>query len=274
MPGTTTEERVAQHAPRAPAGTAERVPRPGGRGGTSIGARNVGEAERLLSVAAGAALTVHGLRARSASGLAEALVGALLLGRGATGRCPVYGELGISTAEVDGSRSALPEKHTFHARRSFTIQRPPGELYAHWRRLENLPSFMKHLESVTELSETRSRWVTEGPAGRRVEWEAEITEDVPGERIAWRSVEGSRLANRGAVSFRALPAGRGTVVDAEIEYAPPAGALGEGIATLFRENAEVQMRDDLRRFKNVMETGEYPTIDGQTSCRRNEGGES
>jgi uncharacterized membrane protein len=108
----------------------------------------------------------------------------------------------------------------------------------------------------------RSHWVAKGPAGTSVEWDAEITEDRPGERIAWRSVEGADVENSGAVSFEAAPGGRGTIVRVELEYNPPGGFLGAGLARLFGEEPGQQVDADLRRFKQVMETGEVVVSEG------------
>lgn len=238
----------------------------GGRaGGSSI---NVSTPERALSVAGGALLALDGLRRRDLGGVVEALLGAALVQRGVTGHCQVYGALGISTAEGAGNAAHTPAKRMLHVHQAFTIRRTPQELYGFWRALENLPSFMEHLESVTVLDERRSHWVASAPLGREVEWDAEITEDVPNERIAWHSVEGSEVANAGSVSFRDLGGDRGTEVHVSLEYAPPGGEVGATIAKLFGENPEQQVKDDLRHFKQIMEAGEVPTITGQPSGRR------
>jgi uncharacterized membrane protein len=150
--------------------------------------------------------------------------------------------------------------------RAFTVHgRTSGELYQYWRRLENLPRIFQHLESVTELDGRRSRWVAKAPAGQTVEWEAEIVNEVPGERIAWKSLPGARVPNAGTVQFRKDPAGHGTEIKVTLEYEPPAGKLGMAIARLMGEEPAVQVREDLRRFKQLMETGEIPvsSIPGQ-----------
>lgn len=230
--------------------------------------QNVGSTERALSVLGGGALALSGLKRGGASGLVLGLVGASLVQRGVTGHCQVYGALGISTAEDAGSARALPERHSVHVEQTYTIDRPADELYRFWHRFENLPTFMEHLESVEVTGDGRSHWVAKGPAGTHVEWDAEVTEDVPGERIAWRSLEGSEVANAGSVRFRPAPAGRGTEVEVSLEYAPPAGVLGKTVAKLFGENPQKQVEDDLRHFKQLMEAGETPTTEGQSSGRR------
>lgn len=140
--------------------------------------------------------------------------------------------------------------------KSITINRSPEEVYRYWRNFENLPGFMSHLESVQIIDERRSHWVAKAPAGMKVEWDAEITEDRPNELIAWRSLEGADVKNSGSVRFAPAPTGRGTEVKVSILYNPPGGATGAGIAKLFGEEPEQQIKGDIYRFKQVMETGE------------------
>ena len=148
-----------------------------------------------------------------------------------------------------------------HVRRSVTVDRGREEVYAFWRDFENLPRFMEHLESVRITDGDRSHWTARAPAGRTVEWDAELTEDVPGERIAWRSLPGADVPNRGVVRFVPAPADRGTEVHVELEYDPPAGRLGATVAKLFGEEPSIQVAADLRRFKQVLETGEVVRSD-------------
>ncbi|HET7456073.1 MAG TPA: SRPBCC family protein [Gemmatimonadaceae bacterium] len=153
------------------------------------------------------------------------------------------------------------EQGLMRAKKSITVARPPEEVYAFWRNFENFPQFMRHLESVTDIGGNRSHWVAKAPAGKEVQWEAEITADVPNERISWRSVQGSEIYNAGTVSFRAAPGGRGTEVRVELEYDPPFGKLGATVAKFFREEPGQQIADDLRHFKQVMELGEIVLSD-------------
>lgn len=146
---------------------------------------------------------------------------------------------------------------------SMSINRPPAECYAFWRDFANLPRIMQHLESVTVLDDRRSHWRAKAPAGSTVEWDAELIEDHPNELIAWRSVEGAQVFNEGSVRFQAAPKGHGTVVRIALRYLPPAGALGAAVARLLGEEPEVQVRDDLRRFKRYVETGDDICTDGQ-----------
>jgi uncharacterized membrane protein len=145
--------------------------------------------------------------------------------------------------------------------RSATVNRSRQEVYAFWRNFENLPQFMRHLESVQVLDERRSQWTATAPAGSTVSWEAELLEDVPGERISWRSLPGSTIANAGTVRFQDAPGDRGTEVHVELEYRPPAGMLGAAVAMLFREEPKEQLIDDLRAFKQVLEVGEVLVSD-------------
>ncbi|MEO7272919.1 MAG: SRPBCC family protein, partial [Vicinamibacterales bacterium] len=174
-------------------------------------ARNVSEAERWVSVAAGAGLVLVGLRKRSASGLAIAGMGGLLMHRGATGHCQTYEALGLNTA-ANGSdtRRVLRGRGGTLVDESVTVNRPAAELYAYWRQLDNLPRFMTHLESVEPTSDTVSRWTARGPAGMSVSWSAEIINEIPNELIAWRSLDGSAVVSAGSVRFDDAGAGRGT----------------------------------------------------------------
>jgi uncharacterized membrane protein len=129
-------------------------------------------------------------------------------------------------------------------------------VYRFWRDFRNLPQIMTHLESVAVLDERRSHWTAQGPAGRLVEWDAETVEDRPNERISWRSLPGSDVANSGTVRFRAAPGDRGTEVHLEMNYAPPGGELGSLVARLFGQEPSQQVQADLRKLKQVLETGE------------------
>ncbi len=142
--------------------------------------------------------------------------------------------------------------------RSVTINRPRDELFAYWRDFSNLPSFMDNVERIDILSDTTSHWVVKAPVGRTVEWDATITEEKAGELIAWTSAEDADVPNSGRIEFR--DAGdRGTIITATIAYDPPAGVVGKVIAKLFQREPAIQARRDLRRFKQLMETGEVAT---------------
>lgn len=146
--------------------------------------------------------------------------------------------------------------------KSITINRPADECYRFWRNVESFPSFMDNIESVKALDERRSHWVAKGPAGRKVEWDAEITDDQPGRLLAWRSLKGT-FDNAGRVRFADAPGGRGTVLQVQMDYTPPAGRAGALVAKLFGADPAHQVEADLRRFKQLMETGEIATTRGQ-----------
>jgi uncharacterized membrane protein len=148
-----------------------------------------------------------------------------------------------------------------------TINRNVHDVYEFWRQFENFPRFMRHLESVERLDDRRTRWRAKAPAGMTVEWEAETLEDRTDEWIAWRSLPGSQVDNSGSVRFTPAPGARGTEVRVQLQYTPPAGPLGRSLAWLFGEEPEIQIKDDLRRFKQLMETGEIPISDGPALWR-------
>jgi uncharacterized membrane protein len=149
-----------------------------------------------------------------------------------------------------------------HASGTCVVNRSPDEVYSFWRNFQNLPRFMRHLESVEDLGNGRSHWTAKGPGGMNVEWDATIIADVPGEVITWRSLENSDVDNAGAVRFERAPGGRGTIVKVNLQYNPIAGVLGAAVAKLFGEEPEQQLDDDLRRFKQVMEVGEVVVSEG------------
>jgi uncharacterized membrane protein len=244
------------------------------------GARvNVGRMERWLSMVAGGALAAYGLKRRSTAGGAAALAGAALLYRGATGHCNVYGALGINranghahghgTGEIadrgSDTRRRLGGARGIHVEESLTINRPIAEVYRFWRNFENLPQFMQHLESVAMREAGISHWVARGPAGMKVEWDARIINEIDNKLIAWQSLEGSTISTAGSVNFDETE--HGTRVRVHLQYSPPGGKLGAAVAWLFGEEPHLQIREDLRRFKALLEAGEIPSVAGQPSGR-------
>lgn len=241
---------------------------------------NVGRVERWLSMIAGGALAAYALKRRETPGGAAALAGAALLYRGATGHCDVYQALGVnhmpsrSRGEGTGfiadrgsdTRQKLGGSRGIHVEESVSINRPVAELYRFWRNFENLPTFMRHLESVSQRDEGISHWVAMGPAGMRVEWDARIINDIQNKLIAWQSLTGSTIATAGSVNFD--EDAHGTRVTVHLQYNPPGGKLGAAVAKLFGEEPNQTVREDLRRFKQVIEAGEIPTTVGQPSGRR------
>lgn len=157
-------------------------------------------------------------------------------------------------------KANVTDGRAVHVLKSVTVSRSLEDVYKFWRNFENLPRFMKHLDSVT-TNGNRSTWRVKAPAGVTVEWEAEITEDVPNEHIAWRSCDGATIANWGSVRFRRAPGGRGTEIRVELEYAPPGGHVAATIAKLFGREPGQQVHADLRRFKQFMETGDIVVSD-------------
>jgi uncharacterized membrane protein len=190
-----------------------------------------------------------------------------------------------SAAHLSRNESVQKLVLPIHVVKTITIGRPPAEVYAFWRDFENLPRFMAHLESVTVENGT-STWRAKAPAGTTVEWQAEVVMDRPDEAIGWRSVEGTRVPNRGVVRFEPAPGDRGTQLRVELKYEPPGGALGVAIAKLFGEEPAQQIASDLRRLKQVLETGEvlhsdasvhrglHPARPSETNVRLNELGKA
>jgi uncharacterized membrane protein len=228
---------------------------------------NVADVERWASALGGAALTAYGikqLKDRSPAGAAIAAAGSALMYRGATGHCPMYAAAGINTAsETEGTRGALAGARGVLVEEVVTINAPAAQLYAFWRNFEQLPRFMDHLVSVTTIDERRSHWVAKAPGRRTVEWDAEIINETPGELIGWRTLDGSDVVSAGSVRFKPAAGNRGTEVRARLQYDPPAGKIGATVAWLLGHDPSQTIRDDLRRFKQLMEAGEILTTAGQ-----------
>jgi uncharacterized membrane protein len=158
--------------------------------------------------------------------------------------------------KADGATTSAARDGKVNVKRAVTIRRSREELYTFWRDFENLPRFMYHLEEVRVVGSGHSHWKAKALAGTTVEWDAEVVEDQPNERIAWRSLPNADVSNSGSVEFRPAPGHRGTEVHVEIHYDPPGGKLGALVAKLFGEEPGEQVADDLRRLKQVMEVGE------------------
>ena len=232
---------------------------------------NVAKGERIGSVALGAALVGLGVRRRDPIGLVAALFGGYFITRGATGHCLVYRALGVSTGSADAvlapwhredvtSRAAtVNARKSIKIEREVTIDRPREQLFAFWRDFENLPRFMDHLVSVRVDSRTRSHWAARAPAGRTVEWDAEIVNEVPNQIIAWKSIRDADVANAGAVNFSDAPDGRGTIVRVRMDYEPPAGPLGAMLSHFLEEEPDRQIGEDLIKLKQLMEKGVIAT---------------
>lgn len=179
----------------------------------------------------------------------------------------------ILDAYAAASRSRRPRgETTLGLTATVTVTRPRQEVYAHWRRLEGLPDFMAHLDDVTETGPRTSRWRASAPFGKTVRWDAQITDDVPGERIAWRSLDGSAIRSEGDVRFTPAPrqnnGERDIEVHVKLRYSMPGGRLADALARYFGENPHQQLDDDLRRFKQVLETGEVVRSEGAPGGKR------
>lgn len=179
---------------------------------------------------------------------------------------------GLAYAVVKTIQNAgNPVARQVHIETSMTINKAPDELFAFWRDFNNLPFFMRNLESVVELDHKRSHWVAKGIGPARVEWDAEIYNEIANELIAWRSLEEADVVNAGSVRFQKGPTGRGTYVRVIVNYNPPAGKLGASFAELLGAEPTQLIKEDLRRLKQMMEAGEIATIEGQTSDRNTAG---
>ncbi|HEX2833332.1 MAG TPA: SRPBCC family protein [Thermoanaerobaculia bacterium] len=231
--------------------------------------RNVNDPERWVSAIFGAALTAYGLKRRSIGGLILGAIGGTLLWRGATGNCPIYSGLGVSTATDDAVRNvSVPYGRGVRVEKAVTVNTSAEQVYRFWRDFSNLPRFMHNLEAVEVHDDKRSRWVAKGPAGKDVAWEAEIINEIPNELIGWRSINGSEVDNAGSVHFKQVPGGRGTEVKVVLRYDPPAGRFGATVSKLLGEDPALNVQEDLRRLKMLLETGEIATTEGQSSGRK------
>jgi uncharacterized membrane protein len=199
---------------------------------------------------AGGALALYGVTRRSKSGLSLAAAGGLMAYRGS--------QVG------DQPRGSQHRDRNLHAQTSFAVNCSPAQAYQFWRNFENLPKFMRNLESVRIIDERRSEWTALGPIDLHICWTAEIVDDHENERIAWRSLPESDFQIRGFVEFRPASGGRGTIVSVSVQYELPAGALGKAVATILGKDPEITIREDLRRFKALLEAGEIPTTEGQS----------
>jgi uncharacterized membrane protein len=211
---------------------------------------NVESSERVLSTIAGAFLFYKGITQlikHPIIGIQEALVGGVLIYRGATGYCPIYAKLGKDSTDVEAVRIT----------ETFIVNRPRSEVYSFWRKLENLPKFMKHLALVEQIDEKVSHWKAKIPGDLvTVSWNAEITREEESKYIGWQSVAGSQIDNAGKVEFEDAANG-GTQLNVEINYFPPAGNVGRGIAKLFNNVFDSMVSEDILNFKHYVEGEEY-----------------
>ncbi|MBD2446511.1 SRPBCC family protein [Nostoc sp. FACHB-152] len=216
-----------------------------------------GDLERWASLIGGGAMVLTGLRQGSLRGALTALAGGGLIYQGVT-----------KQSTIQQAQEAVNMNKPIKVEKTVTINKPADELYRFWHNFEQLPTFMKHLQSVKVYDAKRSHWVASAPLGNNVEWDAEILEDRENEFISWASVEGADIDNSGFVRFKKAPGDRGTEVKVVLEYNIPGGGLTAALAKLFGEEPEQQIGDDLRRFKMLMEAGEIATTEGQPTGRR------
>ena len=227
---------------------------------------NVGLTERIISISGGLLLGYLGVNNKkplSFGNIALTLAGGFLLSRGTTGYCPVNEAIDRDTSQQKPSPINITS--------SFTINKPRKEVYHFWRHLENLPRFMKHLSSVKQKDWKRSHWKVNVPGGiGSLEWDADIIYEDENRKLVWCSVPNSDVDNSGEVRFDDAPGHRGTEVWMSINYRPPAGDIGKIAAKIFNPAFEQLIKEDLRRFKQIMEAGELPTIEGQPAARKKE----
>jgi uncharacterized membrane protein len=227
---------------------------------------NVGAAERLASMAVGGLLVTWALRKRSPATMAAGLVGSGLIYRGASGHCNLYGVLGVNTAaaKVSGEQisSTAPEIH-----RSMTIDRSPEELLAFWSNPENLAQIMAHFAEITAEGNNVTRWKVRGPMGQMFEWTSQQTVEEDGRKLSWQSLPGGTIVTRGHVTFQPRRENTGTEVHLWVQFEPPLGAVGEGLANMLQKFPRAIAGKALRRFKSLVETGEIPTLEHNPSAR-------
>ncbi|MBI2206212.1 MAG: SRPBCC family protein [Candidatus Rokubacteria bacterium] len=224
-----------------------------GRGDFASGV-NVGDTERMVSAVAGGALLLFGLARGALGGYALAGVGAALAYRGLSGHSILYRRLGLDRSSHDVGR--VQGNVGVRLERAVTVHTTPKHAYRAWRHLPNLARFMSHVERVEEIDRIRSRWTVHTPTGMKVTWDADITNDVPGRVIAWRTVDTHVVEHAGSVTFDAAPDGRSTIVRVSMQYAPPAGALGHTLVSAFGADPQKHIEQDLVAFKRAMEAGE------------------
>ncbi|BBD59087.1 cyclase/dehydrase [Nostoc sp. HK-01] len=215
------------------------------------------EMERWASLIGGGAMVLTGLSQRSLKGVLTALAGGGLVYQGLT-----------KQSTIQQAQDAIGINKPIKVEKTVTINKPADELYRFWHNFEQLPTFMKHLQSVKVYDAKRSHWIASAPLGNNVAWDAEILEDRENEFISWASVEGAEIENSGFVRFKKAPGDRGTEVKVVLEYNIPGGGLSAALAKLFGEEPEQQIGDDLRRFKMLMEAGEIATTEGQPTGSR------
>jgi len=214
---------------------------------------NLNWPERYISIAAGVKLGFSGLRNLFKSPFSSLLklgAGGYLMNRGITGHCELYSQMGKDTTEPVN----------INIKYSFTVSKPRSVVYSFWRKLDNLPLFMNHLESVDVLDSERSHWVLKLPTGvANVSWVAEIVMDVPGEFIGWSSLPGSVIDTAGKIRFRDTQDG-GTLIDLLITYQPPAGGIGASLAHVLNPVFKNMVDADVQNFRQYMDMADLEEV--------------
>ena len=213
---------------------------------------NVGAPERWVSVLGGGVLLLYGAKQHDWKRILLMTVGGGLLHRAVTGRCQLYRALGIDGSKANKGVTSVRHREGVKIEQSTIIHRSPEALFHFWRNFENLPSFMNSVRSVRRLSDGRSHWIVNAPAGKTVEWDAEVHNEIENELIAWRSLKNSDIHHAGSVRFRAVPGGTEVIVT--MSYEPPFGVFGSKIARFLGEDPSEVLQADLRRFKQAMES--------------------
>ena len=212
--------------------------------------RNVGAAERAVSLIAGGLLGAAGILLKSRARILLGLMGGALVHRGASGHCELYRLVGMNTARPHARRGVADGKG-IKIEAATHVEKPAEEVFRCWRRLENLPRFMQHVVAVEESAEGISHWKVRGPLNRELHWDAEIIEEQPGKMLAWQTLPGAPVASAGSVWFE--PEGEGTRVKVSMQYQPPAGEAGAAVAAILGASPKKQVAADLTRFKEMVE---------------------
>lgn len=232
------------------------VSRRGGRGLPARDDANVSDAERLLSMAAGAFLIGLGALRRDRAGVVVAAAGTGLAWRGATGRCPLYRSMNLSTA--DAAEGVV-------LRAEATISAPREVVYRCWTEFTRHPRFSSRVEQAESTGVGQVRWTFRIPLGHDLHWVTEVVQESPGERLVWRTVEESDIDHRGVAEFYDAPGGRGTELHLTVLVAPPMGPLGRVVGRLIRRLPKEWLETELLQFKQWVETHELATVEGQPS---------
>jgi uncharacterized membrane protein len=227
---------------------------------------NIGTWERMASVALGVSALTAGARQHGRQGAMAQMAGAGLLARGLTGYCPFHAMARHKRRQRD-TRMALGGRRGVFVRESVTVRAPADALYTLMRDPANLQGIVPGIEGVQRLDDLRARWITHGSGGIVTQWNAEIINDVPGRTIGWRSFPGADVAHAGSVALRARLQDE-TEVTVTLQCDMPAGRAGLALARIFGRAPRTRVRHALRRWKQLLESGEFPTVEGQPAGKR------